>query len=83
MTKPMHEARKALALHPRCGAHCRTTGNPCKNPAMLNGRCRMHGGKATGRPITHGRNTKAAKQERAKVREMLRRLNTLIQSIDG
>lgn len=53
MGNPMHEARAALALHPRCGAHCRTTGEPCRNPAMKNGRCRMHGGKA-GRPPVHG-----------------------------
>jgi hypothetical protein len=31
---PMH-------LSPRCGAHCRTTGQPCRNAAMANGRCRM------------------------------------------
>jgi hypothetical protein len=40
---PMH-------LSPRCGAHSRRTGKPCKNGAMANGRCRMHGGKATGAP---------------------------------
>jgi len=33
---------------PRCGAKARTTGCPCRAPAMKNGRCRMHGGKATG-----------------------------------
>jgi hypothetical protein len=32
---------------PRCGAKTRK-GTPCKGPAMLNGRCRMHGGKSTG-----------------------------------
>ncbi len=41
--EPMHSA-------PRCGAHARTTGNPCQSPAMKNGRCRMHGGKAKGPP---------------------------------
>ncbi|KNF09313.1 hypothetical protein CLPU_3c00910 [Gottschalkia purinilytica] len=30
-----------------CGAKTRT-GQPCKNRAMANGRCRMHGGKSTG-----------------------------------
>lgn len=30
-----------------CGAKTRS-GNPCKNYAMANGRCRMHGGKSTG-----------------------------------
>ena len=38
---------------PDCGAKCRD-GHACTQPAMLNGRCKMHGGKA-GRPITHGR----------------------------
>ena len=29
----------------RCNAHCRTTGQPCRNPPMVGARrCRMHGG---------------------------------------
>ena len=32
-----------------CGAKTRS-GRPCKNRAMANGRCRMHGGKSTGAP---------------------------------
>jgi hypothetical protein len=29
----------------RCGAHSRTTGEPCRNPPMRwSTRCRMHGG---------------------------------------
>ncbi len=31
---------------PRCGAHARTTGKPCKKAAMANGRCRNHGGRS-------------------------------------
>lgn len=58
MRNPMYEARAALALHPRCGAYCRTTGSPCRNPAMANGRCRMHGGLSTGRPTKSGAFTK-------------------------
>jgi len=38
----------------RCGAKTRD-GDPCKNAAMPNGRCRMHGGKSTGRPLITGR----------------------------
>jgi len=53
MGNAMHKAHAA----PRCGAYARTTGNVCKSPAMKNGRCRMHGGKA-GRKPTHGRYTK-------------------------
>ncbi len=32
---------------PRCGALTRA-GCPCRQPAMANGRCRLHGGKSTG-----------------------------------
>lgn len=49
----------------RCGAHCRTTGQPCKSWGMSNGRCRMHGGRSTGRPVTTGGNTKEVRQARA------------------
>ena len=37
-----------------CGAKTRS-GSPCKNAAMSNGRCRLHGGTSPGRPIIHGR----------------------------
>lgn len=71
MNNPMHEARAALAMHPRCGAHCRTTGSACRNPAMKNGRCRMHGGKSTGRPIVHGMYTKERKKKYAEAKKLL------------
>lgn len=32
----------------KCGAKTRRTGEPCKDIAMANGRCKRHGGKATG-----------------------------------
>lgn len=35
-----------------CGAKTRS-GEPCKNYAMANGRCRMHGGKNTGAPANN------------------------------
>ncbi len=65
-----------------CGAHCRTTGEPCKNRPMANGRCRMHGGKATGRPVIHGRFTKATVIEKAEWREVGRQLAALIVAVD-
>jgi hypothetical protein len=40
-----------------CGAKTRS-GEPCKTPAMENGRCRMHGGKAG---KTHAKNQNATK----------------------
>ena len=71
--KPMHQARQALAVHPKCGAKCRT-GEPCKNPSMKNGRCRMHGGESTGAPIKHGQRTKAAAAQRVQDRTLLAEL---------
>lgn len=41
-------------MQKRCGAKTRD-GDPCKNAAMPNGRCRMHGGTNPGRPIITGR----------------------------
>ena len=61
---------------PRCGAHARRTGQPCRSPAMANGRCRMHGGKA-GRKATHGHYTKAAIAERQRAHTILRMLRAL------
>lgn len=61
-----------------CGAHCRTTGQPCKNHPMPNGRCRMHGGKSTGRPQTSGLHTTEAKEKRRQIRELLASVRDLI-----
>ena len=81
----MREARAALALHPRCGAYCRTTGQPCKGPAMGNGRCRMHGGTNRGAPAgerngnyKHGRRTKEAMAQRREGHALLRELLRLL-----
>jgi hypothetical protein len=39
---------------PRCGARTRA-GECCRQPAMKNGRCRMHGGLSTGPRTAEGR----------------------------
>jgi hypothetical protein len=39
---------------PRCGAKARA-GCACRQPAMKNGRCRLHGGKSTGARTAEGR----------------------------
>lgn len=55
---PMRSANSQKSA--RCGAHCRTTGQPCRSwPIQGKARCRMHGGKSAGRPPTTGRYTKA------------------------
>jgi len=83
-----NEASVALAKHflsaPRCGARTkRNNGEPCKGPAMKNGRCRLHGGKSTGPKtiegklrasvghIKHGLRTKKARVEQAQMREFM------------
>lgn len=81
--------RQVLALYllnaPRCGAKTkRNNHEPCRGPAMPNGRCRLHGGKSTG-PRTedgkrrsylahtkHGLCTNMAKAERRRTRELLK-----------
>ena len=60
---PMHQS-------PRCGAHSRRSGKPCQNGAVNNGRCRMHGGKATGAPKG---NNNAEKHGNYSAQEMARR----------
>lgn len=74
----MGNAMQSAHDAPRCGAYARTTGKPCAAPAMKNGRCRMHSGKATGRPITSGRYTKEADRKRREVRELLKTLRGMI-----
>ena len=48
-----------LRLAPRCGARTRA-GSACRQPAMPNGRCRLHGGKSTGPRTAAGRARGAA-----------------------
>jgi len=50
----------------RCGAHARTTGEPCQKWACIgSARCRNHGGAAgSGRPATTGKHTAQAKRNR-------------------
>ena len=76
---PMQSAHYA----PRCGAKTRS-GQPCKSPAMANGRCRMHGGRSTGAPrgnknaFKHGLHTAEAIASREAMRSMLMDLRQLI-----
>ena len=48
-----------------CGAKARTNSHqPCRQPAMANGRCRLHGGKCTGPKTEEGK--KRVKQANTK-----------------
>lgn len=68
-----------------CGAKARRrNGLPCRQPAMKNGRCRMHGGKCTGPKtkegkhrsaqanLKHGLYTKASTAEKKRMQEIMR-----------
>ena len=76
----------ANPMHAFCGAHCRTTGQPCKNRPMLEKeRCRMHGGKG-GRPQTTGKYTnkaRAATMERGELGQLLRHFDDQLRDIEG
>jgi hypothetical protein len=56
-----------LRLARRCGARTRA-GGACRQPAMRNGRCRLHGGKSTGPRTSEGRE----RSRRAHLRHGLR-----------
>ena len=81
---------------PRCGAWARRTGLPCRQAAMANGRCRMHGGTSTGprtadglarctaAPTKHGRRNAAARAlaaQRGQARSAVAELRRLLAMI--
>ena len=49
---------------------------------MANGRCRMHGGKSSGRPITHGYYTQAVVSERKGLRNLIGQINQLVKELE-
>jgi len=64
-----------------CGARTRS-GGVCRQPAMKNGRCRLHGGKslsgmAHGR-YKHGMRTKEALEQRKRLSDLLRQSRDLL-----
>ena len=50
-----NKAVQTERLGNRCGAHARSTGEPCKAKALPNGRCKNHGGMSTGPKTPEGR----------------------------
>jgi glucans biosynthesis protein len=83
---PMERAHAA----PRCGAHARTTGAPCRAPAVKDKkRCRLHGGASPGAPTgarngayKDGRRTKEAIAQRREGRALLRAMLRLLTEIE-
>jgi hypothetical protein len=65
-----------------CGAKCRTkNGDPCEQPGMKNGRCKMHGGVFYKRE-THGKTTLRAKEQRKRERSFLKEMKTVTREIE-
>jgi len=75
MSKPY----KPFANISYCGAKARSTGKPCRGSAMKNGRCRLHGGASTGRPVVTGLWTKATIQHRKSVNKLIRETKDLLE----
>ena len=72
-----------------CGARSKNkNGEPCRQPAMANGRCRFHGGKIPPTPkgstfaLKHGRFTAEAIEKRRKVGKVLRETYELLKQTD-
>ena len=82
------ESKLPMHLSPRCGARRRKSGLPCQAPAMPNGRCRIHGGKAPGAPkgnrnaLKHGFYSADAIANRRKVGALLRAARKLMRQAD-
>lgn len=75
---------------PRCNACSKRTGEPCRQPAMANGKCRLHGGLSSG-PKTpaglarsqkanwkHGFYSEEARQERKDIAVFLKNAKTIL-----
>jgi hypothetical protein len=60
-----------------------------QSPAMANGRCRMHGGRAPGAPkgnshaFKHGRCTAEDVAERRELMGLVRHMKGLVEQVDG
>ena len=64
-----------------CGAHARSANRPCRQLAMANGRCYLHGGKSTGAKqpkIKHGLCTKKNLEEIKIINKILLNAKTMI-----
>jgi hypothetical protein len=77
-----------------CGAKARTNNHkPCRQPAMANGRCRLHGGLSTGPKtpegkqkarqavLKHGFYTKVCIEERREMYYLLKKYKNRLNNI--
>ena len=62
---------------PKCGAYARSTGKPCRQIALANGRCHYHGGST---PIKHGKYTKQAIRAKRKSRQIIKEYRKILKT---
>jgi hypothetical protein len=83
--RPMDRRYLAMPESPRCGAYSRRTGQPCRNAAMANGRCRMPGGgmpKGNRNALKHGRYSAEAIANRRALAVLVREMRSLSKKVD-
>jgi hypothetical protein len=51
-SRPINRSKRSRQ---RCGAFARSTGKPCRMKALVNGRCKLHGGLSTGPKTAEGK----------------------------
>jgi hypothetical protein len=71
-----------------CGAKAKHNGKSCRQFAMKNGRCYIHGGKSTGaqnphRPLKHGMRTKESEELNRKIAYLIRDSKELMTELLG
>ena len=54
-SREISPSRRSMKKNIKCGAHARSTGQPCQAKALANGRCNLHGGASTGPRTPEGR----------------------------
>ncbi len=81
------QSRLPMHLSRRCGAKTRSA-SPCRSPAMLNGRCRMHGGSSPGAPVgerngmyRHGRFTHAVIERRRELNIWIKTMRDMAEEV--
>ncbi|MGI9353948.1 MAG: HGGxSTG domain-containing protein [Rhizobiaceae bacterium] len=76
----MKRQKKPVRLFaaPRCTAHSKRSGEPCRNPAVRDWTvCRLHGARG-GRPITTGMHTEAAVTQRRETSALLKECRRML-----
>ncbi len=59
----------------KCGAYVIGIGEPCKQDALTNGKCSLHGGLT---PVKHGMRTNKAITEKRRVNKLIRDSRSII-----